>query len=48
MVRPARIVSVSFFAIFTILSLNAAALEYPIGTPQQRYGMEIAAVYLQR
>ena len=24
----------------------AAALEYPIGTPQQRNGMEIAAVYL--
>jgi periplasmic iron binding protein len=25
----------------------AWALEYPIGTPQQRHGMEIAAVYLQ-
>lgn len=25
----------------------AHAVEYPIGTPQQRYGMEIAAVYLQ-
>ena len=25
----------------------ARAVEYPIGTPQQRYGMEIAAVYLQ-
>ena len=25
----------------------AAAVEYPIGTPQQQYGMEIAAVYLQ-
>lgn len=25
----------------------AAAVEYPIGTPQQRHGMEIAAVYLQ-
>jgi uncharacterized protein involved in high-affinity Fe2+ transport len=25
----------------------ALAVEYPIGTPQQRYGMEIAAVYLQ-
>lgn len=25
----------------------AQAVEYPIGTPQQRYGMEIAAVYLQ-
>lgn len=29
------------------LSLTAHALEYPIGTPQQRNGMEIAAVYLQ-
>ena len=26
---------------------QAAAVEYPIGTPQQRNGMEIAAVYLQ-
>ena len=25
----------------------AAAVEYPIGVPQQRNGMEIAAVYLQ-
>lgn len=29
------------------LSLNAAALEYPIGTPKNLAGMEIAAVYLQ-
>ena len=28
-------------------SLAAQALEYPIGAPQQRFGMEIAAVYLQ-
>ena len=28
-------------------SFAAHALEYPIGTPQQRFGMEIAAVYLQ-
>ena len=28
-------------------ALGAHALEYPIGTPQQRFGMEIAAVYLQ-
>ncbi|MFZ1909721.1 MAG: iron transporter [Burkholderiales bacterium] len=33
--------------ISSTLSFNAAALEYPIGAPQQRYGMEIAAVYLQ-
>ncbi len=30
-----------------MLSGIAAAVEYPIGTPQQRNGMEIAAVYLQ-
>jgi uncharacterized protein involved in high-affinity Fe2+ transport len=29
------------------LSFTAQALEYPIGVPQQRDGMEIAAVYLQ-
>jgi len=30
-----------------LLAANrAAAVEYPIGTPQQRFGMEIAAVYL--
>ncbi len=28
-------------------TMGAQALEYPIGTPQQRSGMEIAAVYLQ-
>lgn len=28
-------------------ALNAYAVEYPIGSPQQRFGMEIAAVYLQ-
>jgi periplasmic iron binding protein len=28
-------------------ALNAYAVEYPIGAPQQRFGMEIAAVYLQ-
>lgn len=32
-----------------LMAMSAAALavEYPIGTPQQRAGMEIAAVYLQ-
>lgn len=29
------------------LATSALAVEYPIGTPQQRNGMEIAAVYLQ-
>ena len=28
-------------------ALSVQALEYPIGTPQQRSGMEIGAVYLQ-
>ena len=28
-------------------ALGANALEYPIGSPQQRFGMEIGAVYLQ-
>jgi uncharacterized protein involved in high-affinity Fe2+ transport len=36
-----------FFLIAATFALNAHALEYPIGTPQQRAGMEIAAVYLQ-
>lgn len=35
------------FAASLLFSLPAAAVEYPIGTPQQRNGMEIAAVYLQ-
>ncbi len=34
-------------AALAALSLSAHALEYPIGTPQQRHGMEVAAVYLQ-
>ena len=47
MFRPARLASICFLMIFSLLSLDAAALEYPIGAPQQRYGMEVAAVYLQ-
>ena len=37
------------FALAALLggALNAYAVEYPIGTPQQKNGMEIAAVYLQ-
>jgi len=39
-------------AVYTLLALVgmpgiAAAVEYPIGAPQQRHGMEITAVYLQ-
>ena len=30
-----------------LVALSALAVEYPIGAPQQRYGMEITAVYLQ-
>lgn len=30
-----------------IATLTAQAVEYPIGSPQQRNGMEIAAIYLQ-
>jgi uncharacterized protein involved in high-affinity Fe2+ transport len=30
-----------------LLPAAALAVEYPIGTPQQRHGIEIAAVYLQ-
>ena len=34
-------------ALAATLSAPALAIEYPIGVPQQRAGMEIAAVYLQ-
>jgi uncharacterized protein involved in high-affinity Fe2+ transport len=40
----------SIFSTLILLALYQApalALEYPIGVPQQRVGMEIAAVYLQ-
>ncbi|MBB3121849.1 iron transporter [Pseudoduganella violacea] len=30
-----------------VSSFSANAVEYPIGAPQQRFGMEISAVYLQ-
>ena len=35
------------FAALAATSLSAAALEYPIGAPQNVAGMEVAAVYLQ-
>jgi uncharacterized protein involved in high-affinity Fe2+ transport len=35
------------FAAASLLSFAASAVEYPIGAPVQRVGMEIAAVYLQ-
>lgn len=34
-------------SIVALLSLSTQAIEYPIGVPEQRHGMEIAAVYLQ-
>jgi uncharacterized protein involved in high-affinity Fe2+ transport len=34
-------------AVLASVAINAAALEYPIGTPQNVAGMEVAAVYLQ-
>ena len=36
-----------FLILGTSFSLSAAALEYPIGVPQNIAGMEVAAVYLQ-
>lgn len=38
---------ITLAALTVALAPAAFAVEYPIGTPQQRYGMEIAAVYLQ-
>ena len=38
---------VSALALSAAFAAPALALEYPIGVPQQRAGMEIAAVYLQ-
>ena len=35
------------FAALAATSLSAAALEYPIGVPQNVVGLEVAAVYLQ-
>ncbi|HXE37839.1 MAG TPA: iron transporter, partial [Azonexus sp.] len=38
---------VSALALSAALASPALAIEYPIGVPQQRAGLEIAAVYLQ-
>ncbi|MGB9493852.1 MAG: iron transporter, partial [Azonexus sp.] len=38
---------ISALALSAALAAPAFALEYPIGIPQQKAGMEIAAVYLQ-
>ncbi len=42
-----RAISACVFAIACMAALPAAALEFPIGTPYERSGMEVAAVYLQ-
>jgi periplasmic iron binding protein len=47
MTRARKLLPVCLFLTFSFLSFSATALEYPVGAPQQRYGMEIAAVYLQ-
>src|SRR3970282_159950 len=43
---PRLVSTASFLAAFFATS-SALAVEYPIGAPLQRYGMEITAVYLQ-
>lgn len=48
---PARFAPIffraAFLAAFGLTAASASAIEYPIGAPQQRNGMEIGAVYLQ-
>ncbi len=43
-----KLAKITFPMVFGLLFLagQALAVEYPIGVPQQRFGMEIAAVYL--
>jgi hypothetical protein len=48
MKHPVRKFTVPLTCLITaLLAFPAHAVEYPIGVPQQRNGMEIAAVYLQ-
>ena len=42
-----RFVSTASFLTALFAASSALAVEYPIGAPQERYGMEITAVYLQ-
>ncbi|MBI2317768.1 MAG: iron transporter [Betaproteobacteria bacterium] len=42
-----RFVSITSLVAPLALASSALAVEYPIGAPLQRYGMEITAVYLQ-
>lgn len=39
--------SIGMISILCLFTHSALAVEYPIGVPEQRNGMEIAAVYLQ-
>jgi uncharacterized protein involved in high-affinity Fe2+ transport len=47
MSRPAQVGAAALFSLALLASPAAQALEYPIGTPHNVAGMEIAAVYLQ-
>ncbi len=47
MLRLSRILRSTGLAVLTGIALDATALEYPIGAPQNLAGMEVAAVYLQ-
>ena len=42
-----RRAGIAIVVLAALIPLTAAAIEYPIGTPFNRSGMEIAAVYLQ-
>ena len=44
---PRRFVLIASFVTPLFVAVSAMAVEYPIGAPLQRYGMEITAVYLQ-
>lgn len=45
--RQIRLIAALLACLSASLPISAHAVEYPVGTPQQRNGMEIAAVYLQ-
>ena len=47
MLSTKLILTSCIISVSNVLSQPALAAEYPIATPQQRNGMEIAAVYLQ-
>lgn len=42
-----RNVMIPLASVALIAAQTALAVEYPLGAPQQRYGMEVGAVYLQ-